>query len=236
MNVVITGTDSGLGSELFRLFSLGHHNVAGSTLRVTKPPHFHLDLRRAHTVRDYSDAVNIHFKSEKIDVLINNAGMNAIRKFEDLDDTFINDIMAANFTGPVLLVKYLLPNLHGGQVINITSDAAWRPMRHSLAYNCSKAALDMATKQMARELSKPYGMSIFAIRPGKMHGTAMSAYIDRQVCEIRQWTAEQALAYFQFNSVTGLEIEPGLVAQLIYNLVVSGLSKNMSGASLDLVG
>jgi NAD(P)-dependent dehydrogenase (short-subunit alcohol dehydrogenase family) len=241
MNIVITGVDSGLGKELRYLFQTGALNkVIGSSLRDWdddgRGPVFRMDYGTKHSVRNFADNVNIAFKGEKIDLLINNAGTNCIRTFEELDDMLLTHITRVNFIGPVMLTRYLLPQLHGGQVINITSDAAWRPMRHSLAYNCSKAALDMATKQLARELTKPYDMSIFAIRPGKMGGTAMSAYIDRQVCETRGWTSEQALEYFKANSVTGKEIRPVLVAQLIYNLVLSGLSRNMSGACVDLVG
>jgi NAD(P)-dependent dehydrogenase (short-subunit alcohol dehydrogenase family) len=109
-------------------------------------------------------------------------------------------------------------------------------MRHSLAYNCSKAALDMATKQMARELTKPYGLSVFGVRPGKMAGTGMSTYIDEQVCLMRDWTPEQAMAYAQQNSVTGLELPPMKVAEFIYDLVRSGTARYTSGACIDMVG
>jgi NAD(P)-dependent dehydrogenase (short-subunit alcohol dehydrogenase family) len=123
-----------------------------------------------------------------------------------------------------------------GIVINVISDAAWRPMRHSLAYNCSKAALDMATKQMARELTKPRDLSIIGVRPGKMTNTAMSAYIDQRVQEVRGWTAEEAMTYFRNNSVSGLEQEPTAVAAFILSIATGGLARNMSGACIDLVG
>lgn len=171
------------------------------------------------------------------DVVINNAGINAIRRFEDLDVAFIQTVMGVNFLGPVLLTHALLKAdllRRGACVCNIVSDAAWRPMRHSLAYNCSKAALDMATKQMARELTKPYDISVFGVRPGKMSGTAMSEYIDRQVCELRGWTPDQAKAYYEQNSVSGEEFNTTAVARLIVHLCTSGLP--ISGACMDLAG
>jgi len=173
----------------------------------------------------------------RVDVLINNAGINAIKKFEDLDQDFITEIMQVNFVAPVLLTQALLKAgmFHVGTVVcNVISDAAWRPMRHSLAYNCSKAALDMATKQMARELTKPYGLTIFGVRPGKMRGTGMSNYIDRSVCELRGWTSEEADAYFRTNSLTGIEFEPTAVAQFIYQLCTTSMP--ISGACIDLAG
>jgi NAD(P)-dependent dehydrogenase (short-subunit alcohol dehydrogenase family) len=175
--------------------------------------------------------------SQPIDVVINNAGINAIRKFEDMEVSFLREVMNVNAIAPAMLVHHLLKRdlLGPGSVVcNVISDAAWRPMRHSLAYNMSKAALDMATRQMARELTKPHKMTVFGVRPGKMHGTAMSNYIDQQVCDMRGWTREQAFEYFSNNSVVGEEAFPGDVANLIYVLCTTNLP--ISGACLDLVG
>lgn len=240
MNVVITGASSGLGAALYNIFSWREANtVIGSSIDQPGGPMrlVYLDLASPGSARMFADDVLERMPGRKIDILINNAGINAISPFEELTASFIRNIMDVNFMGPVLLTQNFLPyfNRNAG-VINIISDAAWRPMRHSLAYNCSKAALDMATKQMARELTKPYSISILGIRPGKMSGTGMSNYIDQKVQEMRGWTKEQADEYFKNNSVTGLELAPDVVARLIYNLVYTGAYRNMSGACVDLVG
>lgn len=181
--------------------------------------------------------------NEPVDCLINNAGINAIKPFEDLDDYFIERIMRVNFLAPVLLTQAMLKagKLNpGAVVVNIISDAAWRPMRHSLAYNCSKAALQMATKQMARELTKPHSISVIGVNPGKMAGTEMSKYIDKSVCELRGWTPKEAWDYFVANSLTGKELHPRQVAELVAHLVIGnqsgGLAPAMSGACVDLAG
>jgi len=238
VNIVITGTCSGLGQSLRDRFKAMGHMVIGSTNiveneRADQP---FMDLRSTTSLRSFADFVfsNMQF----VDVLINNAGTNGIRRFEEIDDMFLQEMMQVNFVGPVMLTKTLLRNMRpdGAIVVNITSDAAWRPMRHSLAYNASKAALDMATKQMARELTKPYNLSVVGIRPGKMSGTGMSAYIEEQVCAMRGWTPEQAKDYAAANSVTGFEMPTDVMAQHIYNLVTSGVLKFASGACMDLAG
>lgn len=237
MNVVITGTSSGLGQELAATYRQQGHNVIGSCVSKDDEKHdqWQMDLGDSADVMAFAQAVR-RSMSDRIDVLINNAGINAICRFEMLEEQFIQRIMNVNFIGPVMLTEYLLPALRGGSVVNIVSDAAWRPMRHSLAYNCSKAALDMATKQMARELTKPYEISFVGIRPGKMHGTGMSQYIDEQVCAVRKWTPEEAKQYFVANSVTGFEMLTDDVADLIYHITSTGLIRYMSGACIDLVG
>lgn len=239
MNAVITGTSSGLGKELFDRFRQGDHRVIGSTHLedLVNPEQFHLDLLIPESISRFCTDVSNTFGGQ-VDMLINNAGINSIRPFEDLSDEFIMATMAVNFIGPVMLVQKLLPDLTAsdGTVINIVSDASWRPMRHSLAYNCSKAALAMATKQMARELTKKNGISVLSVNPGKMTGTRMSEYIDRQVCELRGWTPQQARDYYIQNSVTGKELPPALVADFIHSLVIGGMPIYMSGACMDLVG
>jgi len=181
-----------------------------------------------------------HLKAKgPIDLLINNAGTNAIRHFENLSLDFMEHVMRINCHAPVMLVRELLITQSFAKrpvIINIVSDAAWRPMRHSEAYCASKAAFDMATRQMARELTKPHMLTVLGVRPGKMHSTGMSDYIDDQVMKLREWTAEEAKAYYAANSVTGLEADPAHVARFIYELYDNPLVRTMSGACIDLVG
>lgn len=236
MNVVITGTTSGLGEQLRNVFFDHGHHVIGSKLEFNHGDEFPLDLRDSRSIEVYADEVVKQMGV--IDVLINNAGINAIRHFQDLDEDFLHLIMQVNCFGPVMLTKHLLPMIHHGQgrVINIISDAAWRPMRQSLAYNISKSAFDMATKQMARELTKTTGISFIGIRPGRMSDTQMSHYIDEQVMKMRGWTLEQTSEYYRANSLTGEEAPPRAVARMIYEIATGDLAHCMSGACLDLVG
>ncbi len=245
---LITGASSGLGRHLLDVFiergweGQGTAHLAGDNIpQIDAGKYWPFDASTGASLHHGVDA--LAKLTEPVDCLINNAGINAIRHFEDLDDYFIERIMRVNFLAPVLLVQAMLKQgklKTGGVVVNIISDAAWRPMRHSLAYNCSKAALDMATKQMARELTKPHNLSVIGIRPGKMSGTGMSTYIDEQVCELRGWTPERAREYAAANSVTGKELDPRLVAELVANIVIGSqsgsIAYNLSGACLDLAG
>lgn len=245
MNVVITGTDSGLGLLMFNMFRKRGHRVVGSTFdnitgdRTVDPMMPLLDLHNEMSIHRYAEVAAVLLEG-KVDLVINNAGVNGIREFKDLSAPFIHEMMQVNFVAPVMLVHQLMFSANalgeGARIINIISDAAWRPMRHSLAYNCSKAALDMATKQMARELSKPYGLSIVGVRPGPMQGTEMSLYISEQVCKLRKWTPEQAASYAKQSSITGESSWAEHVASLVFHLALSPLFDTMSGASLDLVG
>lgn len=243
MNVVVTGASGGLGKEIATQFRIRGHAVIGTSHMYTALQQddrlMYFEVGENDTGTDpaiFASAAMARMEGQ-LDVLINNAGMNAISPFEELTPRFLKKIMKLNFETPVFLVQAFLRHFNcPGLVINIISDAAWRPMRHSLAYNCSKAALDMATKQMARELTKPYDLSIIGIRPGKMAGTGMSRVIDQRVQEVRGWTPEQAADYFKQNSVSGLELNPEDVAKLIADLATGGMVRQLSGTCIDLVG
>lgn len=240
MNVVITGTSSGLGAALYRRFvGVRKHwvRVMGSTHdpALVNSGQMFLDLRHWNSIHNFVTEVAATLRS--VDVLINNAGTNGIKPFEIVSEAFLHEMMQVNCIGSVMLTQRLLPTMKpGSTIINVVSEAAWKPMRHSLGYNISKAAMLMATKQMARELTKPYKISVIAVNPGKMVGTGMSEYIDRQVCELRGWTKEEALTYAANASVTGYEVNPALIADHIYQIVTGGLAPYLSGASIDLVG
>lgn len=233
--VLITGVSTGLGAALKRRFIAGGFKVFGTQLDASRKA----DVVSWDASRDSPDAIVSAFVGEHFDVVINNAGINAIRPFEELTQEFLADVIQVNAIAPVLLVRELLVRgrLPKGSVIcNIVSDAAYKPMRHSAAYNMSKAALAIATQQMARELTKPHHLTIFGVCPGKMFGTTMSAYIDKQVEQVRGWTKREAMEYFTANSVTGRESAPESLADTIHHLCVSATSRTLSGAMIPLVG
>ena len=253
MNVLITGSSSGLGHALVREFIDEADNpfVLGLTKDAAEGDDAELewDARqldelsmnnvmmeiRGRTAR----MTNTHHTQVKFNVVVHCAGINDIRHFEEVSSHFLQTTMQVNAFAPVMLTQSMHNDgllAKGCVIVVVTSDAAWRPMRHSLAYNMSKAAADMAVKQMARELSKPFGYSIFAVRPGKMFGTNMSRFIDKRVQQLRGWTAEEAKAYAAQGSVTGVETPAYEVAKHIYRLITGGMAPYLSGTGQDLAG
>ena len=81
--------------------------------------------------------------------------------------------------------------------------------------NASKGAAHILTLQMARELTKKHGITVFGISPNKLKGTGMSRDIEEQVMATRGWTAEFARQY-QLNSLlAGEETDPAALAEFI---------------------
>lgn len=212
MNILITGACSGLGRALVNqlYLNLGHgQNV------------YLFDKAMDHDVRDPDGTFGD--PPDDVDVLINCAGINVCNWFDDVTEANWSETMGVNALGILKMSQWLLPVLkaRGGTILNIVSNASHMPMTTSLAYNASKAAAHIMTLQMAREMTKLHGITVFGISPNKLKGTGMSRDIERQVCELRGWTPEYAEEYQRKALVTGEETDPAQLAEFIAFLLSS---------------
>jgi len=95
----------------------------------------------------------------KIDVLVNNAGIDPGGTVTDIDPELWRLIIDTNLTGPFLLMKVTIPHMKkngGGSIINIASLGGLRCLPGMPGYCSSKAALIMLTQQVALD----YGTSM----------------------------------------------------------------------------
>ncbi|MGN6143145.1 MAG: SDR family oxidoreductase [Mesorhizobium sp.] len=175
--MLVTGAGRGLGRELVRQYATdgwqviacGRHLPAeGFEPGAEFQP---LDVADPESV----SALAARLAGRPLDVLVNNAAVRSpaagLHRFEP--DDFLA-VLRINTLGPVLVTRALLPNLNLGRdpvVANIGSRAG--SMAEGLlddddddyAYRCSKAALNMATVQFARDL-KPDGITVLSLHPG----------------------------------------------------------------------
>lgn len=204
-NILITGSASGLGKGLVIALRSAGHDV------------FAYDIVNGHDVLFPSANIIEQLGKLGLDVLINNAGVNIINWLENFSEADWDKVMDTNAKGIFKMTQACLPFLirSKGTVINIVSNAAFMPMTCSLAYNASKGAAHIMTLQLARELTKKYGITVFGIAPNKLHGTGMSDDIDEQVVATRGWTKEYAQQYQLNGLLTGEETPVETVAEFI---------------------
>jgi len=240
MKVVITGASSGLGAAISKALefsnSTGRHGNIQTNFRIWDwsretgvdiSNEYNVESAKRDLIQDLkNDEIFSHAATDNelsVDVLINCAGINHLDYIEDLETEAWDKVLNTNAKGIYLVSKALLPLLakSNGTILNIVSNASHMPMTSSLAYNASKGAAEIMTKQMSRELIKTHGITVFGISPNKLRGTGMSEYIDNRVQEIRGWTAQQARDYQIANLPAGEETEPATLAEFIAFLLSS---------------
>ena len=96
-------------------------------------------------------------KHGKIDVLVNNAGINMKKEFTDVTDEDFQKIISTNLNAVFSLsrevVKHMLEKNIKGSIINISSMASQYGIPKVIAYTASKSAIEGMTRAMAVELS-----------------------------------------------------------------------------------
>lgn len=185
--ILITGATDGIGLETARKFkSLGHDLIVHGrnpeklekVAKELEAESIRADLSNLSEVKEMADS--LVKKYEKIDVLINNAGIfktsNPITK-DGYDVRYV-----VNTFAPYFLTKKVLPILKGGRVINLSSaaqasvdfDALLGKVKMSdfEAYAQSKLAITMWTRHMANQLGSD-GPIIIAVNPASLLGTKM---------------------------------------------------------------
>lgn len=205
---VITGASSGLGKEIKLALEKEDWLIHNWSTDAG------VDITNYRSVFAASQKID-----KRVDVLINCAGINLINYLEYVEEQEWDSVMDTNAKGIFLCTQALLFWLTGGAVINIVSNAAHVPMTSSLAYNASKGAALMMTRQLARELRPRHGITVFSISPNKLAGTGMSKDIERQVCKIRGWTEEYAREYQLKALLTGEETNPQDLANFVAYLL-----------------
>ena len=104
----------------------------------------------------------------RIDVLVNNAARSFLRSLLDLREDGWDKVFNTNVKAVWLLSRRVARHMmeqKGGRIINITTVGAEKAESGMGAYACSKAALKMLTRCMAREWA-PYGINVNAVGPG----------------------------------------------------------------------
>ena len=159
-NVIITGTSSGIGFELVKLFSEKNHNVlaisrnnnALRTLNLAGVMPIDLDLTKS----EYYNSLDKYLSSFKnIDILINNAGYLVNKPFEETTLKDFQDVYSTNVFSVAMLTKKIIGFMsESSNVVNISSVGGVQgSMKFTglSAYSSSKAALNILTEMLAEE-------------------------------------------------------------------------------------
>ncbi len=160
--VLITASYSPLGYAIAREFYSNGYEVFGTS---TKDKSNEIIKTIKVDITDEDDINRSLSQIDKLDVLVNNAGIFTIKNPENLDSFNISSVFDVNVKGLMLVTKKLLPLLKesNGSIVNISSMNSIHPgFGGTSHYDASKGAVSAFTRSLACET----GLRVNAIAPG----------------------------------------------------------------------
>ena len=177
MNVVIIGANRGIGLELAKEYKNLNFNVIGTSRNPLSSISLQeeiglenilpLDISDSNSIEEFCDSITKKTKS-KIDIFINNAGSRGEKgRIEIPDQKVMLDTINTNAIGPTILIKSLKSILEKSKIAIITSGMGSinKTMSGDLSYRISKAAVNMAGRNLHMEFKKQKSI-ILLIHPG----------------------------------------------------------------------
>ena len=164
-NIIITGASRGIGFDTVKLFlekttyqvfAISRNTQSLQALNHSRLTPIAFDI----TTNDFSALENALSGIEKIDILINNAGLLINKSFAELTHDDWQKMFGVNVFGAAQLTQLLLPQLKAAgrsHIVNIGSMGGFQGSSKFpglSAYSASKGAVAILTECMAAELSE----------------------------------------------------------------------------------
>lgn len=177
---IVTGTTSGLGRRFALVLAKAGADVVITGRRVERLAPLAKEIEAlgrkalslALDVTDVSSIENVVAKTKetfgRIDILINNAGMNIAERSLDMTPEQYDQMADTNVKGVFFMSTRVAPVMieqGAGSIINIGSIGTHTVLPGSALYCTTKAAVGMMTKSLAKEWAR-FGVNVNAICPG----------------------------------------------------------------------
>lgn len=153
-NILITGASDGIGLAIANLFLDNGWNVIG-TCREYKNNSKKYQLYKCDqsSLKDI-ESFSIAISGVQLNACVFNAGIARFSLLNELKEAEYDYVMNVNLKGTLFLLQKVLSNItEEGSVIFLGSTSHTLGLKGTLAYAASKAALAVATKVLANELS-----------------------------------------------------------------------------------
>tara|TARA_B110000046_G_C12958912_1_gene383576 strand:- start:141 stop:815 length:675 start_codon:yes stop_codon:yes gene_type:complete len=208
--VLITGASKGIGYALTEKLLNENFFVIGTSKDgkikdFVGRDFYALKLDLSNPVSIENAHRNIFEKFERIDVLINNAGIGPDLDTYKPEITSFNNTFNVNVSGTVFFTEPLIKLIHGkGMILNVSSKMGSLEgckLTDSVAYRMSKSALNMYTKVLTNKLNDE--IKVAAIHPGWVKTTIIESNIKNGRLTPRQ-SAENMFRFIESNFRNGI--------------------------------
>ena len=168
-NVVVTGASKGIGKSISEMYSkLGANVLGNSGTKFSKKKN--IKIIKANFLFD--NELDLFLKEirklKKIDILINNVGINKISEISKITDQSIDEIIKVNLVSTIKISREVSKKMKKqkyGKIINISSIFGVVSKQKRSLYSSTKFALNGFTKAIALDLAE-YNVQVNSICPG----------------------------------------------------------------------
>lgn len=169
---LVTGGARGIGLAIARNLARDHDlAVTWLNTQPTALPESVLAVRADLADKDAAPAIlaEIMDRFGRLDVIVNNAGLISASPLDGFDADGLARMLNVNVLAAQALLVAALPHLQAGaSIVNISSVNAVLPPAGAAIYGASKAAINLWTKGMAKELG-PREIRVNAVAPGAVN-------------------------------------------------------------------
>lgn len=141
--LLITGASRGIGKSISELLG------TRSDIELVTPSRSECDLSNVDSVAQYLS------NTQPFDFIVNNAGINVIKKVTDILDEDIAQLNRINLESPLKIIRHSAEHMQSnkfGRIVNIGSIWSVRSKEHRTLYSGSKFGIAGYTKALAHEL------------------------------------------------------------------------------------
>jgi len=169
--ILITGASSGIGNAIATFLSDKKYIVYGTSRNPKNIEKYNFNLISLDVldINSIKKAIDLIIEKEnRIDILINNAGMGITGAIEDTPAQEIRNVFNTNFFGAIEMMKAVLPQMRKqkfGKIINVTSIAGYMGLPFRGVYSASKSALALISEATNMEVQE-FGIDIINVAPG----------------------------------------------------------------------
>jgi short-subunit dehydrogenase len=177
---LVTGASSGIGIALARELARHGHDLVLTARRVAPMEALAAELHdlgatatviAADLAKPGAAAALAHDVASRglqIDVLVNNAGLGALGRFDRMEFGRVSEMLQVNIVALTELTRLLLPPMVArghGRIMLVSSVAAFQPGPRMAVYFASKAYVSSLGEALAYELRRT-GVSVTVLCPG----------------------------------------------------------------------
>lgn len=196
---IITGASRGIGREIAKTLArkgikiIANYNKSEKESKELKEElqreGYEIEIFKADVSKKEQCEELVKYtleKHKKIDILINNAGIDKYQLITEVSQEDWNEIINTNLYSAFCMCQEVLPNMihnKNGCIINISSMWGIVGASTEVVYSISKAGLDGLTKALAKEVG-PSNIRVNSIAPGYIETDMNKDYSEKEKLDI----------------------------------------------------